>query len=66
MTIVKPSELLIEKTTNLLHNGMNARAFGDFGVPEALGDARWTDELILSTWHMAETGKIPDKFRWRI
>jgi glutamate synthase domain-containing protein 2 len=65
MTIVKPSELLIEKTTNLLHNGMNARAFGDFGVPEALGDARWTDELILSTWHMAETGKIPDKLNFK-
>jgi len=65
MTIVKPSELLIEKTTNLLHNGMNARAFGDFGIPEALGDARWTDELILSTWHMAETGKIPDKLNFK-
>ena len=65
MTIVKPSDILIEKTTNLLQNGMNARAFGDFGVPEALGDARWTDELILSTWHMAETGKIPEKLNFK-
>jgi glutamate synthase domain-containing protein 2 len=65
MTIVKPSEILIEKTTNLLQNGMNARAFGDFGVPEALGDARWTDELILSTWYMAEKGKIPDKLNFK-
>ncbi|HIE64071.1 MAG TPA: FMN-binding glutamate synthase family protein [Candidatus Poseidoniales archaeon] len=44
---------------------MNARAFGDFGAPEALGDARWTDELILSTWHMAETGKIPEKLNFK-
>lgn len=29
-------------------------------MPPALGDYRWTDELILSTWHMAETGKPPD------
>jgi glutamate synthase domain-containing protein 2 len=65
MTIVKPSDILIEKTTNLLQNGMNARAFGDFGVPEALGDARWTDELILSTWYMAEKGKIPDKLNFK-
>jgi ferredoxin len=26
---------------------------------ETLGDYRWTPELILSTWHMAETGQSP-------
>ena len=26
----------------------------------ALGDYRWTADLILSTWHMAETGEVPD------
>ena len=26
---------------------------------DALGDARWTGDLILSTWHMAATGKPP-------
>ncbi|HIL65676.1 MAG: FMN-binding glutamate synthase family protein [Euryarchaeota archaeon] len=44
---------------------MNARAFGDFDIPEALGDARWTDELILSTWYMAETGKVPEKLNFK-
>ena len=29
------------------------------GAPPALGDARWTDELILSGWHMARTGQMP-------
>jgi glutamate synthase domain-containing protein 2 len=24
-----------------------------------MGDARWTADLILSTWHMAETGHVP-------
>ena len=28
-------------------------------VPPALGDARWTAELILSTWMQAETGRSP-------
>jgi glutamate synthase domain-containing protein 2 len=28
-------------------------------VPPALGDARWTAELILSTWTQAETGRSP-------
>jgi glutamate synthase domain-containing protein 2/NAD-dependent dihydropyrimidine dehydrogenase PreA subunit len=27
---------------------------------EAIGDFRWTADLILSTWHMAETGTTPD------
>jgi glutamate synthase domain-containing protein 2/ferredoxin len=28
-------------------------------VSDAMGDARWTSDLILSTWHMAETGHVP-------
>jgi len=27
---------------------------------ESLGDYRWTADLILSTWRMAETGEVPD------
>lgn len=27
---------------------------------DALGDCRWTADLILSTWYQAETGKMPD------
>ena len=26
---------------------------------DAIGDPRWTADLILSTWHMAETGHAP-------
>lgn len=65
MTFTKPSQALIDKTTGLLQSGMNARAFGEYGAPEALGDARWTDELILSTWYMAETGKLPDGLNFK-
>ena len=62
---VKPSEELIGKTTHLMHDGMDAVAFGKFEMPPALGDARWTDELILSTWYMASTGKIPDHINYK-
>jgi glutamate synthase domain-containing protein 2 len=31
-----------------------------FGRPPALGDARWTDDLILATWLQAATGTPPD------
>ena len=29
-------------------------------VYEVLGDFRWTADLLLSTWHMAETGRAPE------
>ncbi len=29
-------------------------------IYESLGDCRWTADLILSTWRMAETGHAPD------
>jgi glutamate synthase domain-containing protein 2 len=31
----------------------------EIGMPPALGDRRWTDELILSGWYMAGTGEMP-------
>jgi len=63
--IVKPSESLVHKTTHLMQDGMKARAFGEYEKPKALGDARWTDELILSTWYMAETGEVPDNLNFK-
>ena len=60
-----PSEELLTKTTGLMQDGMRARAMGDYIPPEALGDARWTDELILSTWYMAETGEIPEGLNYK-
>ena len=61
----EPSPELLTKTTGLMQDGMRARAMGDFIPPEALGDARWTDELILSTWYMAETGEIPEGLNYK-
>ena len=63
----KPSPKLMEKTHHLMHDGFHLRAFPDtkYDLPEALGDARWTDELIASTWYMAETGKCPDHLNYK-
>jgi glutamate synthase domain-containing protein 2 len=51
----------------LMHDGFHLRAFPDtnYELPEALGDARWTDELIASTWYMAETGECPDHLNYK-
>jgi glutamate synthase domain-containing protein 2 len=47
------------KNAELLHRGFAAWPTLAYGKPPALGDLRWTDELILSTWHMAGTGETP-------
>lgn len=59
-----PTPTLMKKTLHLMHDGLNARAFGQAPKPEALGDARWTDDLILATWFMAETGEVPENFNY--
>ena len=63
----KPSPKLLEKTHHLMHDGFHQRAFPGtkYDLPEALGDARWTDELIASTWYMAETGECPDHLNFK-
>lgn len=63
----KPSKALFQKVTHFMRDGLNLRALPDspYGLPEALGDARWTDELIASTWHMAETGEVPPHLNYK-
>lgn len=57
----KPIEQRIaEKHTAALRQGFH---FWPQRGPEeisALGDSRWTADLILSTWVQAETGKVPE------
>lgn len=51
-----PLDLITEKHTKALRNGFSHWA-GSQGHPPALGDLRWTPELILSTWKVSETGE---------
>ncbi len=51
-------ELIIEKHTEALRRGFHR--WPELGyLPPALGDKRWTPELILSTWVQAEIGAPP-------
>ncbi|MEE9168722.1 MAG: FMN-binding glutamate synthase family protein [bacterium] len=52
-------QLITEKHTIALRRGFSVWPRGEFGKPPALGDFRWTADLILSTWIQAETGKPP-------
>ena len=48
------------KHRSALNHGLDVWPSLENGKPPALGDFRWTDELILAGWHMASTGQMPD------
>jgi glutamate synthase domain-containing protein 2 len=57
---IKISLKAVEKHTEFIRDGLEYWSSNKHGAPPALGDARWPDELILATWYMAETGKLPE------
>jgi len=52
-------QIIAEKHIEALHRGFHLWPELQYGKPPALGDYRWTADLILSTWLQAETGKPP-------
>ena len=50
----------IHKHRAALDHGLEYWPSLENGTPPALGDYRWTDELILSGWYMARTGRLPE------
>ncbi|MGD0611309.1 MAG: FMN-binding glutamate synthase family protein [Anaerolineales bacterium] len=53
-------QMIVEKHTRNIRAGYHYwSGQGAEGMP-ALGDARWTADMILSTWIMAETGRPPE------
>jgi glutamate synthase domain-containing protein 2 len=60
-------DLLVKKHREALHYGFHAWPTLALGTPPALGDPRWTDELILATWRQAEAGRAPqDGLEFRV
>lgn len=59
MAIKNVEQLIIEKHTKALRRGFHIWPTLKFGKMPALGDHRWTADLILATWMQAETGKPP-------
>ncbi len=59
MTEKADERLIIKKHTQSLHRGFELwPELGKAHLP-AMGDYRWTSDLILSTWLQAETGEPP-------
>lgn len=57
---------IIEKHTSFLRQGFHIWPTLAYGKMAALGDFRWTSDLILATWHQAETGLPPTHLEYRI
>jgi len=55
----KVEDLITEKHTACLRRGFQLWPQMEYGIMPALGDYRWTQDLILSTWIQAETGALP-------
>ena len=53
-------ELIVEKHQANLQEGFHVRSHKIVEAPAAMGDFRWTDDLILSTWFQGEHGHPPD------
>ena len=52
-------ELVVEKHTKRIRHVLEVLPTLRHGVPSALGNKRWTGELILSTYEQALTGELP-------
>ncbi len=50
---------VVAKHRSAMRRGFTVLPTLAFGRPPALGDARWTDDLILATWRQAATGAAP-------
>ena len=51
---------IIAKHQEALHRGFRTWPGLAYNRPPAMGDARWTADLILATWMQAEMGRPPD------
>lgn len=51
--------LIIDKHQKNIHHGIEVLPYKINNISGALGDRRWTDQLILTTWEQAGTGKPP-------
>lgn len=50
---------VLQRHEQKIHDGLSELSAGGHGIPDSLGNARWTPELLLTTWEQSEAGKLP-------
>jgi glutamate synthase domain-containing protein 2 len=59
-------ELIAKKHGDLVHRGIEILPTLQFGISGALGNKRWTAELILATYEQATSGSPPANLEYKI
>ncbi len=59
-------ELIVEKHAKRIRYGLENLPSLRFGIPGALGNRRWTAELILATYQQANTGSPPSGLEYKV
>jgi glutamate synthase domain-containing protein 2 len=54
------ADKVVAKHRSAIRRGFELLPTLAFGRPPALGDARWSDDLILATWAQAGSGQVPE------
>jgi glutamate synthase domain-containing protein 2 len=58
--------LIVEKHAKRIHRGLELLPSLRYGIPGALGNRRWTAELILATYQQATTGNFPLGIEYKV
>ena len=59
-------DLIVKHHSDLVHNGLEVLPKRRYGIPGALGNKRWTGELILATFEQATTGNLPVGIEYKV
>jgi len=59
-------DLIVKHHSELVHNGLEVLPKLRYGIPGALGNKRWTAELILATFEQATTGNLPVGIEYKV
>ncbi len=59
-------ELRVRKHAEWIHHGIRVLPSLKYGIPNGLGNSRWTPQLILATYEQATTGDLPLRLEHRI
>jgi glutamate synthase domain-containing protein 2 len=66
LTLKGGRELVVEKHRERIHYGLQVLPRLKYPIPSALGDKRWTAQLILATYEQATTGRPPSVLEYRV
>jgi glutamate synthase domain-containing protein 2 len=60
------SNLIIKKHAERIHHGLDVLPSLKYGIPDGLGNKRWTSELIFATYAQAATGEPPSGLEYKV